>query len=476
MTTRHAIAAIAFAATALGTGCAEYAMDAGGLDDELGPFPGGGDDGIVFIGTDVDFTENVYLVDASEPSSMLNLTPANQLAEWPSAEDSEDTFYPGTLLSASAPYGVPSRNGTAVAFVTVPQLPTDPPAARVSLAIEYLPLRTSPSIPGLERVDFDPTAGYLLLTIVDAESGTSSLQLMDTEINDLANAVVNEQLGPLGVTDLQYEGRGQTDHTVLVSGVQAASGTASIWEVPLPDGAVTLLTAGLEGDARDPSVAPHSRDYLAVELYDHEANRTDVAIYDYGAGSWDVITTGAVEWDYRSPRWERSADAGDRLAFLRYDLSPDEDRTQLCVAVHDPVEGWEIETRDIEEQLLEGRRLSDPRWSPAGGDLMLDYAEVDAANGVNMTELVIYDVDADQAASLGTEGEPALAQWSHDGLQVLLWDRSASTDEDADRSPIRVHDLMTVQTHNVRLVPGEDESTILDVDYPLFLYRNTLWY
>ena len=107
---------------------------------------------------------------------------------------------------------------------------------------------------------------------------------------------------------------------------------------------------------------------------------------------------------------------------------------------------------------------------------MLDYAEVDAANGVNMTELVIYDVDADQAASLGTDGEPALAQWSHDGLQVLLWDRSASTDEDADRSPIRVHDLMTVQTHNVRLVPGEDESTILDVDYPLFLYRNTLWY
>ena len=472
---RLPIAAIV-AALALSTGCAEYAMNGGLDDDELGPFPGAGDDGIVFVGTDVDFTENVYLVDASEPNQMLNLTPANQLAEWPSAEDAEDTYYPGTLLSASAPFGVPSRDGTAVAFVTVPQVPTDPPAARVSLAIEYLPLRTSPSIAGLERVDFDPTGEYLLLTVVDAESGASSLQLMDTSVADLSEALINDQLGPLGVTGLQYEGQGQADHTVLVTGVEAAGGTASIWEVPIPDGSVTLLTAELEGDVREPSVAPHSRDYLAAELYDHDANRTDIAVYDYGSGSWDVITAGGEQWDYRSPRWERSAAAGDRLAFLRYDLAPAEDRTQLCVAVRDPVAGWEIETRDVEEQLLEGRRLSDPRWSPAGGELMLDYSEVDAANGVNVTELVIYDVDGEQARTLSTGGEPALAQWSHDGLQVLLWDRAASTDLDAERSPIRVHDLMTVQTHNVQLVPGDDEGTILDVDYPLFLYRNTLWY
>ncbi len=476
MTRRHSAAALALAALLLSAGCAEYEMSGSYDDDELGPFPGSTADGIVFVGTDVDFTENVYLVDASDPSQMLNLTPANQLAEWPQGEDDEDTYYPGSLLSASAPYGVPNRDGTQIAFVTVPQVPTDPPAARVSLAIEYLPLRTSPSIPGLEQVDFDPTGAYLLLTVVDPELGTSTLQVMDTEIDDLSQAVVNDQLGPLGVTQLHYQGRGPSDAVALVTGLEPTSGAASIWEVPLPDGDVTLLTAGLEGDAREPSVAPHSRDYLVAEVYDHEANRTDIAIYDYGTGAWEVITAGMEAWDFRSPRWERSADEGDRLAFLRYDLAPEEDRTQLCIAVRDPVEGWDIETRDLEEQLLEGRRLSNPRWSPTGDQLMLDYSLVDAANGINETELVLYDVDSDDAARLGTGGEPGLAQWSHDGLQVLLWDRSASPAQDADRSPIRIHELMTGQTRNVTLVPEDDEETILDVDYPFYLYRNTLWY
>lgn len=476
MTMRHTAAAFATAALLTWAGCAEYAVNGSEQDDELGPFPGSADDGIVFVGTDVDFTENVYLVDGSDPSQMLNLTPANQLAEWPTGEDAEDTYYPGSLLSASAPYGVPNRDGNQIAFVTVPQVPTDPPAARVSLAIEYLPLRTSPSIPGLEQVDFDPTGAYLLLTVVDPDLGTSTLQVMDTDIGDLSDAVVNDQLGPLGVTQLKYEGRGQSDDLALVSGIEAASGTAAIWEVPLPDGDVTLLTADLEGDVREPSVAPHSREFLAAEVYDHGANRTDIAVYDYSGGAWEVITEGMDTWDFRSPRWERSAAVGDRLAFLRYDLSPEEDRTQLCVAIRDPVEGWEIETRDVEEQLLEGRRLSNPRWSPGGGQLMLDYSLVDAANGINETELVLYDVDSDDASRLSTGGEPGLAQWSHDGLQVLLWDRSASTDEDAERSPIRVHELMTGQTRNVTLVPDDDEETILDVDYPFFLYRNTLWY
>lgn len=473
---RDSLTALALTALVLTAGCSEMNLGAFENDDQLGPFPGAGGDGIVFVGTDVDFTENVYLVAASDSTWMLNLTPANQLAEWPTAEDDEDTYYPGSLLSASAPYGVPNRDGTQVAFVTVPQVPTDPPAARVSLAIEYLPLRTSPSIPGLERVDFDPTGSYLLLTVVDPDLGTSTLQLMDVSVQDLSEAVVNGQLGPLGVTDLQYEGRGQSDELALVTGVEAASGRASVWEVPLPDGDVTLLTADLDGDAREPSVAPHSRDYLAMELYDHEANRTDIAIFDYTEASWDVVTSGMNSWDFRSPRWERSADGGDRLAFLRYDLSPEEDHTQLCMALHDPVTGWEIETRDLEQQLLEGRRLSNPRWSPNGGQLMLDYSHVDAANGLNVTELVLYDADGDQASELGTGGEPALAQWSHDGLQVLLWDRSAGTGADADRSPIRVHELMTGQTRNVTPTPGEDDETILDVDYPLFLFRNTLWY
>jgi hypothetical protein len=155
----------------------------------------------------------------------------------------------------------------------------------------------------------------------------------------------------------------------------------------------------------------------------------------------------------------------------------DEDLTQLCVAQQSDDTLWTVATRDVEAQLLQDRLLGNPRWKPTGGQLLLDYRLTDNASGLNVIELVIYDVDGDTAQRLATGGEPELAHWSHDGGNVLMWDRSVETNDAAgERTPIRLFDQGTGLTQNVYVQTDEGADEVLYVDYPLFLYRNTMWY
>ena len=456
-------------------GC--MAQDMATLDgsDQRGPFPANSSDGIVFVGTDDTFTENVFVADATDPSSVLSLT-TNQVDEWPQSGEDEE-YYPGTLLSASAPYGIPDPSARYVAFVTVPTVPTELPEGRVSLAEEYMALRTSMSIVGLQEITFSPSGDYLVLTLVD-ETGETTLQVMDPrlDLTDLNVCILNEDLGPAAVSDLQYQGRGRSADSILVSGEQGDPGVAGVWEVPLPDGDVTLLTATLDRDALEPAVSPGGA-FVAVELFDPEANRSDIAVYDSDADVWQIVTEDMPIFDYRSPRWEPSPDHGERLAFLQYYGEGIDDVNQLCVATHDGSGAWSVTTADIEAQLLEGRLISKPRWNPSGGELLLDYRITDNASGLNVAGLVIYDVDAASAQLLTTDGEPELAHWSHDGNKILMWDRSVDTNSDtSERTPIRLYDQGTGRTDNVFVEASDESQQLLYIEYPLFLYRNTLWY
>jgi len=466
----------ALIAVALITGCASMEFAPSELGDSRGPFPDEVSDGIVFIGTDAAFTENVFLVDAADPGAILSLT-TNQVDEWPQSDEQEE-YYPGTLLAATAPYGVPDPTARYIAFVTVPTVATEPPEARVSLAEEYAALRTSKSIIGLQQVAFDPSGEYLVLTVDDQETGQTVLKVMDPKLDlaDTSVSVINDTLGPAAVSDLQYEGGGRSPGAVLISGVQGDPGISSLWEVPLPDGDVTLLTAGLDKDALAPAVSAGGT-YIAVELYDAENNRSDIAILDGSTGEWTNITAQMAELDYRSPRWEPSTDSGYRLAFLQYHVEVEEELTQLCLATHDEEEGWTIESKDIESQLGEDRLLGTPRWRPGGGDLLLDYRLTDNASGLNLAQLVLYSVTHDAAYILPTDGEPELAHWSQDGRKVLMWDRSVATNsESSERTPIRIYDDDTGRTESLYVSPPGGSDDILYVEYPLFLYHNTLWY
>ena len=458
-------------------GCASTDTAPSQTGDDRGPFPDLVGDGIVFVGTDATFTENVFVVDVAAPESILSLT-TNQVDEWPESGEQEE-YYPGTLLAATAPYGVPDPSARYIAFVTVPTVPTDPPVARVSLAEEYMPLRTSKSIVGLQQVAFDPSGEYLVLTVDDPVTGQTVLEVMDPKLDlaDTSVSIVNEALGPTAVSDLQYEGRGRSPDTVLISGVQGDPGVASLWEVPLPEGDVTLLTVDLGRDALAPAVSPGGT-FLAVELYDPESNRSDIAILDDATGEWTNITEAMADLDYRSPTWEPAPDGGDRLAFLQYHVEVEEELTQLCLAIRDESEAWIVESRDIESQLQENRLLGTPRWRPGGDELLLDYRLTDNASGLNLAELVMYDVGHDTAYVLPTDGEPELAHWSHDGAKVLMWDRSVVTNsESAERTPIRIYDDSTGRTESLYVqLPADDDEDILYIEYPLFLHHNTLWY
>ncbi len=456
-------------------GCMAQEFASVGDSDQRGPFPPSSSDGIVFVGTDDTFTENVFVADATDPSSVISLT-TNQVDEWPQSGE-EDEYYPGTLLSASAPYGIPDPSARYVAFVTVPTVPTELPEGRVSLAEEYMALRTSMSIVGLQEITFSPTGDYLVLTLVD-ESGDTTLQVMDPrlDLTDLNVCILNEDLGPAAVFDLQYQGRGRSTDSILVSGEQGDPGVAGVWEVPLPDGDVTLLTAALDRDALEPAVSPGGA-FVAVELFDPESNRSDIAVYDSDADSWQIVTEDMPTFDYRSPRWEPSPDHGERLAFLQYYGEGVDDVNQLCVATHDGAGTWSVFTADVEAQLLEGRLISNPRWNPTGGELLLDYRITDNASGLNVAGLVIYDVDAAHAQLLTTDGEPELAHWSHDGNKILMWDRSVDTNSDtSERTPIRIYDQGTGRTENVFVEASDENQQLLYIEYPLFLYQNTLWY
>jgi len=465
---------LATALVAGSTGCADSQLTMAPDGTENWPFPDNASPGIVFVGTDSQFNEDVYIVDGADPEYLLKLT-TNQTDEWP-AEGEYDENSPGTLLAATAPYGVPDPAARYVAFVTVQSEPTEPPSGRVSLAEEHMPLRTSRSIEGLQGVVFDPTGSYMLLTIVDHLSGDTTLQVMDPRLDlyDLSECIANEDLGPAAVADLAYEGEGRTPDTVLVTGLQGDPGVAAVWEVPVPDGPVTLLTAGLELDALDPTLSANGR-YVAVQLYDPDANRSDIAVLDSDTAEWSVITADLPPYDYRSARWEPSPDQGERLAFLLNDT--EEDLTQVCVATYGEDDVWTVETRDVEDQLLQDRLLSNPRWKPTGGQLLLDYSLTDNASGLNVIELVIYDVDGDTAQRLATDGEPELAHWSHDGGHVLMWDRSVETnDASGERTPIRIFDQGSGRTDNVLIEASDGTNEVLYIEYPLFLYRNTMWY
>ncbi len=471
----HRFPILALALTLLG-GCMaqDFASEMGG--DQRGPFPSTSADGILFVGTDDTFTENVFVADATDPSSVLSLT-TNQVDEWPQSGEEEE-YFPGTLLSATAPYGIPDPMARYVAFVTVPTVPTEQPEGRVSLAEEYMALRTSQSIVGLQEVTFSPDGEFLLLTLVDEDSGDTALQVMDPrqDLADLNVCILNEDLGPAAVDNLSYEGRGRSADTILVTGEQGDPSVAGIWEVPLPDGDVTLLTATLDRDALEPAVSP-SGAYVAVELYDADDARSDIAVYDSDADSWDVITADMPLFDYRSPRWEPSPDHGERLVFLQYYGDGNDDVTQLCLATHDDDDGWGVITADVEAQLLEGRLISNPRWNPSGGELLLDYRITDNASGLNVAGLVVYDVDASSADLLTTDGEPELAHWGHDGNKILMWDRSVDTNSDtSERTPIRIYDQGTGRTENVFVEASDGSQQLLYIEYPLFLYQNTLWY
>ncbi len=478
MTTHRPILLLPVLATlALAGGCADNTLTTG-PHQNYGPFPTVQQDGIVFVGIDTDFAENVFVMDAVEPTSTINLT-INQSGEWPTENDggTQGSYQPGTLLAATAPYGVPSPDGAHVAFVTVPQGGEDSGFGRVSLATDgsllvdgQEGLRTSPSIEGLERVAFDPTGTYLILSVADPVSGNTTLQVMDLQLQ-----VVNERLGPAAVTNLQYVGRGRSPSTILVTGVQADPGLAAVWEVPVPDGDVKLLTAGLERSVYEPTISPDDPRFLAAELYDEATGRTDVAVYGFPDDEWTVLTDDPLyeAFDYRSPRWERSFDQGNRLAFMQFSSDPDETLTRLCLASEQ--DGWVLDIRNPEEDLDEGRRLGNPRWHPHGDQLLLDYRKTDNTSGFNVTELVLYDVGPRQAELLITEGEPELAHWSHDGASILMWDRSVEDAGGDDlRTPIRLYRVGTSQTFDVVIEPPE--TTILYVEYPVFLYGNTLWY
>lgn len=475
MTTPKISVLLALATLVLAGGCSDLTMNPS-LQDQLGPFPSLQQDGIVFVGIDTEFAENVFVMDAGDPDSTINLT-INQTSEWPTETDGGNgEYYPGTLLAATAPYGVPSPDGHHVAFVTVPQGGATAGIGRVSLATDgnlaagQDAMRTSPSIEGLERVAFAPTGSHLILSVVDPGSGDTTLQVMDLELN-----VVNDQLGPAAVTDLQYVGRGRTLDTILVTGVRADPGLAAVWEVPVPDGDVELLTAGLARDVFDPSISPDDPRFLAAELFDENTGRTDVAVYTFPDDEWTVITDDPLlsDFEYRSPRWERSFDQDNRLAFMQFAGDPDEDLTLLCLASEQ--DGWDLDVHNPEKDLDEGRRLGNPRWHPDGGRLLLDYRKTDNTSGFNVSELVVYDVGPQQAQLLSTEGEPELAHWSHDGASILLWDRSVENAGGDDvRTPIRLYRLGTSQTLDVVISPGDDP--ILYVEYPVFLYGNTLWY
>lgn len=452
-------------------GCSDVSLDGYNGIEPVGDFPDEDQEGIVFVGTVADFTGNVYVVSGDDaPAELINLTPRPE-----SVLNEDDLYLPGTMLSASAPYGVPGPLGNQVAFVTVPEQVDENTMGRVSLAREGYSLNTSPSIEGLQRVSFDPNGDHLLLTLVDDESGAVTLQVMAEFGDELL--ILNEDFGPAAVTDLQYEGPGTRADTVLVSGSQGEQGRVGIWEVPLPEGSVELLTAELTLDALNPAISPDNT-YMAAELYDHESARSDIAIYSFAEASWTVITAGEPVADYRSPHWEPSANGGNRIAFLRYEADPEQDRTFLYVASEDSE--WLRESHDLDGQLQGNRRLSNLRWSPNGSKILLDYRETNNASGLNETELVLFDVDREMGISnplrLGTDGEPELAHWGYLGNTILLWDRSVATqDNDGNRTPIRIYDLGQESTRNVNIASSE-EDPLLYIDYPLFLSRNTLWY
>ncbi len=454
-----------------GLGCTAYEMNDGTAAADHGPYPDATQSGIVFVGTLASFTGNVYVIDAEDPSSLINLIPRTE-----TAEDLDGEYAPGTQLSASAPYGIPDPTGTRVAFVTVPEQSSDASMGRVSLARENEPLITSPSIEGLQRVSFDAAGEYLILTLVDDASGDVRLQVMQPIGNALE--VINSDLGPVAVQDLQVEGRGFDDGTLLVSGVRSDPSLASIWQVPLPAGTVELLTADLERDALNPSVSPDNA-YLAVELYDAGEDRSDIAVYDLLAGTWTVITADATTDDFRSPRWEPAPDQGQRLAFLGHDPDPEQGFTMLCVASEET--SWSITSYDLDQELDGNRGLANLRWQPGGSRVLLDYRETNNASGLNETALVVVDLDLAMGATnpqrLLDDGEPELAHWSHDGSQILVWDRSVDTyDVSSERSPIRLIDVATGQVDDVHIELDDDEDPVLYIDYPVFLTQNTMWY
>ncbi len=458
-------------AVGMAYGCSDQALNDNPYSEPAGTFPDEDQEGIVFVGTVADFTGNVYVVNGADTDTeLINLTPRPE-----SAIDDDELYLPGTMLSASAPFGVPGPQGNQVAFVTVPEQGNGRTMGRVSLARENYSLNTSPSIEGLQRVSFDPYGVYLLLTLVDDESGDVTLQVMTSHDEELL--ILNEDLGPAAVTDLQFEGPGAATDTMLVSGSQGEDGRTGIWEVPLPDGPVELLTSELTLDALNPAISPDSA-YMAAELYDHESTRSDIAIYSFAEAGWTVITEGEPMADFRSPQWEPSANGGNRIAFLRYEADSDEDRTFLYVAPEDSE--WGLVSHDLDDMLQGNRRLSNLRWSPSGGEILLDYRATNNASGLNETELVLFDVDRDMGTSnpyrLGTDGEPELAHWGYLGRTILLWDRSVTTqNNDGERTPIRIYEVDAEHTRNVSIESSEDDP-LLYIDYPLFLSRNTLWY
>jgi hypothetical protein len=393
------------------------------------------------------------------------------------------------IFTPEAPYPRLSLEGRHMAYLAQTASPEEGMAERVVVVRSAddgaLEAQSAP-VPGLFNVHWhgappDPghtTERALLLERRDAQSGRLrvSMWLPGTEPEDLL---------PEFHTDLRLESVLEGTSLLLMHSTVSAdssdepTGLLLVDTDALPDEDGAAWAPVLEQGERQSfgrASVSEDRTWVAVEVQDLETGRRSIVTTQLPTEGTVIgfeppsDITRLVGFNAYGPQW-RPLDHEEDPLRLAYILDPD-----LHTADDEGVFQADLDGRnriDLNGAFDGSRSVRNPRWSPTGRRLLIDYQSVDADDGEEMRDLWIIDADTLAARKLTGPGDPRLgvrsfAHWHRRGDLVLFQRADSDGSTHLVLSSTRVEDF----GRQVELAVPEDVAPT----FPLFVERNTLLY
>ncbi len=487
--------------------CSDAAMLSPELDTRLANDIAQGQT-LVFVGTDpISLDSDIYLVHAVASESADDAPDLRDAADF-QVEPLEALTAAGPngsvqqsgsneLFPTEAPFVVPDEQGLRVLATSLGRDEDGTVLGGRLVVVDITPRRhrVSPFILGLTSARFTWAGDWLILQIVDPETGRHRLEAM--LVDDIEREDGRIPLGPdVEGYEIEFAESIRDSNAVLARKVERNTAVADILRLDPETGDVAVLTSGTELSAASPRISAEGS-LLAVTLQiagDEELRRT-VAVFDIIAGGPPIFEAGDAGVDCGRPAWSppvATAPASPTLAYACRRL--DDGRPDLHL--------WQ--SQDASPELSPALTLTSqaqtavpggsidglvvragPLWDPTGRRVVFGAStEEQALEGEGMTILAFElqpEVQFSEQDSLAYSVYPAgfgAADWIHFSAGsaepiLMLWDRAQTGLEDSTGG----HPIEVVSVAQDGGLPRAVALGInVRVSHPLFLGRNTLFY
>lgn len=491
---RFSLAALLLGLTIGALGCGDLALSVGDLANPEVPESRG--QMILFVGTDpATLTSDLYLaqaVDSGDPNRLKEAGP-NII----DAEGFDISNLTGSLTSAmprvavedlelfadGTSFPVPDRTGSLVVLLAIGRSggPNEGSGRPYILDLAQLLFSEGPLLPGLSRVHFTWSGGFLILEQQVGENEKRAVvSLVPTLTPDAELLLPNFDPG----LDVRFAGLERSSDRILLEVTDPDSGSFDVYRFDPNTDELVRLTEGVESGASDVRLSPDGS-HLALTITDPISGLRSVFVFPLADGpeaGWRLGEAPDTEcfWPVWQPILPEDPSLAPNLACVCQDAGGNRpDIVRWFTGSESPPD---LLTAGPQPELFDGSMngltvRSRPQWDPAGRLLIFGAStQEDAIDGEALT-LVALPLIAGTAypiftASVGSSG------WAHFSSAVsrphlLVWDRAETGLYDSQGShPIQVvaADQPGQAPHPVVL--GRD----LFVSYPQYLGSNTMLY